>query len=115
MPTLRAEPAVPANPFPLMSVEAEEDLQPVKQHFKVLSAVRNLINELEQFEPDLEVIGSLDHENLPKDGEYFLTLAVAGDDGGTVTKMGLENGRLFFLLSENAKTSQLAVLDLFQD
>lgn len=98
-----------------MVVEPDDGLEPVKRHFKVLSAVRNLINELEQFEPDLEVIGSLDHEDLPEDGECFLTLAVAGDGGGTVTKMGLENGRLFLLLSENAKTSQLAVLDLFRD
>src|SRR5262245_21813745 len=88
---------------------------PLREHWEVLGNVRNLINELETRKTDFEDIGTLENEELPSQGEYFLTLTVRGDGGASVTRMGFENGRLFMLLSKDAHSSELAVLSLDLD
>ena len=87
-------------------------LAPIKEHWDVLTNVCNLINELESRKMEFENIGTLNNEDLPSRGEFFLTLTVRGDSGASVTSMGLENGRLYMLLSNDAHSSELAVLDL---
>jgi hypothetical protein len=79
---------------------------------EVLSNVRSLIDELEHLDSELEVIGNVENEDLPPKGEFFLSLTVDGDYGPTVTRMGVENGKLYLLLSKDARSSQLAVLEL---
>ena len=85
---------------------------PKKEHWDVLTNVRNLINELESRRMDFEDIGTLNNEDIPSKGEFFLTLTVRGDSGASVTSMGLENGRLYMLLSNDTPSSELTVLDL---
>ena len=70
-------------------------LAPIKAHWDVLINVRNLINELESRKLDFEDIGTLNNEDLPSQGEFFLTLTLRGDSCASVTRMGLENGRLY--------------------
>jgi hypothetical protein len=89
--------------------------KPIKGHWDFLTNVRNLIDELESRKLDFEDIGTLENEDLPTQGEFFLTLTVRGDSGASVTSMGLENGRLFMLVSKDVHTSQLAVLDLHSE
>jgi len=90
-------------------------LAPIKAHWDVLINVRNLINELESRKLDFEDIGTLNNEDLPSQGEFFLTLTLRGDSCASVTRMGLENGRLYMLLSNDAHSSELAVLDLHSE
>ena len=98
--------------FPTIAVKTTDGLEPIRRQWDGLMNVRNLINELEQCESDFELIGSLQNEDLPENGEFFLSLTVKGDGDPIVTKIGLENGRLFMLLSEDSRSSQLAVLEL---
>ena len=84
----------------------------LERHLEVLSNVRRLIDELEHLDSELEVIGNVENEDLPPKGEFFLSLTVDGDDGPTLTRMGVENGKLYLVLSKDARSSQLAVLDL---
>src|SRR5262245_49929105 len=83
---------------------------PLKEHWEILTNVRNLINELEDCKTDFEDVGTLENEDLPSHGEFFLTLTVRGDSAASVTSMGIENGRLYMLLSKDTRSSQLAVL-----
>jgi hypothetical protein len=49
-------------------------LGPVKRQWEGLMNVRDLINELEQCESDFELIGPLQNEDLPENGEFFVGL-----------------------------------------
>ena len=88
------------------------EFETLKRHWKVLANVRNLIDELEDLNSDFEVIGTLENEDLPPKGEFFLSLTVKGDGGPTVTQMGFESGRLYVLLSKDSRSSELATLEL---
>ena len=99
-------------PFSSTSGNSAGRSQTIKRHLEVLSNVRSLIDELEHLDADLEVIGNVENEDLPPKGEFFLSLTVDGDNGPTLTRMGVENGKLYLLLSKDARSSQLAVLEL---
>ena len=98
--------------LPLIDENSTGELETIKRHWKVLANVRNLIDELEALDSDFEVIGTFENEDLPPEGEFFLSLTVKGDGGPTVTQMGFENGRLYVLLSKYSRSSELATLEL---
>jgi hypothetical protein len=110
--TPQPRPTASETPFSLINGNSAGRSQTIRRHWEVLANVRNLIDELEHLHSELEVIGNLENEDLPPKGEFFLSLTVDGDNGPTVTRMGVENGRLYLLLSEDARSSQLAVLEL---